>query len=144
MKNAPEGVEIAPGVHGISSALLGAHVLRRAHERAHIGDGLVIAGLFDHEPRDAEVEDFDLVAAVGQTLEMYVSRLQISMNDPLLVGLGQRSRDGPRHGTRATLVEAPSCTMKRAKLGPSRYSIAMKGRPETSSTPKSWTWTILE
>ena len=80
------GVEVGAAVDGAAGDLLGAHVLRRAHQHAGLCEprrAVVVAG-------DAKVDDHDLAGVVDQ----HVGGLDVSVHHALVVGRGE----GCTHG----------------------------------------------
>ena len=91
---------------GLTLALLGRHVVRRAHDRA--GARLVrdlLLGL--RELREAEVEHLDEVLGAASLQEKDVLGLEIAVDDAVLVGRVEGVRDlrADHHGTRR--IEVP-------------------------------------
>ncbi len=103
VENGAEGPDIRPLVDGFPAGLLGRHVCRRAdddarlrgggRERRRVGD-LGRRGVPGQGLGEAEIEDLDL-ALRGQ---LHVGRLQVPVNDPLLVRGLERVGDLPRNG----------------------------------------------
>jgi DNA-binding NtrC family response regulator len=95
-QDATEGVDVRAVVHvSRAAALLGRHVRRRTHHSP--GLGLHRAGRLARELGDAEVEYFDPRAARGFSIqhEVDVVGLEVAMNDALLVGSSECTRDLP-------------------------------------------------
>ena len=102
VEHAAERPDVGPAIHRLAARLLGAHVGRRAEDRAGVGRmhaqrrrhrqrrGLRIA--LEHLG-EAEVEHLHL--AVGRDLD--VCRLQISVDDTFVMSGLQRIGDLPRH-----------------------------------------------
>jgi hypothetical protein len=100
---AAERPDISALVYGKAARLLGTHIRRRAHHHARPRAGRCYRrrvrhhrGVGDRILGEAEVKELD--DAVGRDLD--VRRLQITMNDPLLVRGIKGIGDLPRHGQR--------------------------------------------
>ena len=87
-------VDVAAGVdvEVVQLRLLGAHVLQRADHRAELGEqrllGQLLAGRLGH----AEVDHLRHRLAVVQG-DQHVGRLEVAVDDPLLVGVLDRLAD---------------------------------------------------
>jgi hypothetical protein len=118
-----EGEDVAPRVEVHPHGLLRAHVGRRPHHAPFLRrvgrrvvelERLARRGLARlEELREAEIEDFDLAVLVQHD----VLGLEIAVDDPLLVRLGQRARDGPRDAQRLGDAE-PAARHLRLQRGP--------------------------
>ena len=94
-----EGVQIAPGVDPLAHRLLWREVPRRSADEARLRQGLLLLTL--RGLRDAEVQDLDEVALTVDVGDEDVVRLEVSVNDPRLMGLGERLADLLQHSTGA-------------------------------------------
>ena len=133
VQDRPQRIDVRrrPDVRDLAAGLLRGHVARRAHDRAGRRQARFVQLLGQAEVRD-------LGRAVLR--QQHVGRLQVAVNDPLLVGRlhgpGQRLDQPRRLGRRQRraiefLVQAP----------PGQNSMEKNGMP--SCSPTSWTWTML-
>ena len=143
----PERVQIAPSVERLALGLLGGHVPRRSEDRACLRfDGVHRLVVRAEHLCDSEVEHLDdlfvrLVRA--EPREEQVVRLQVAVDDPLVVGLGERTQRLPRRvegrGSVETSRRASGADRAtRLRAAPSRD----RTRP-CRSVPKSKTVTVL-
>ena len=89
----PEGIDVGArvDVHRRRVGLLGRHVRRRAHDRPDVGEahvGQLHLGRLGH----AEVDHLRRRPAV-HLRDQHVARLQVAVDDPLLVGVLHRLAD---------------------------------------------------
>ena len=88
-----ERVDVAARIERLARELLRAHVRRRAEHHALLRELGLVAILLAASLRDAEVEDLHEVLLPGALGEDDVVRLEIAMDDPLAVRLGERAAD---------------------------------------------------
>ncbi len=90
-QDAGQAVEIAPAVEiALRAGLLGAHVGRRSHGKAAVGDVDVLAARGRDGGRDAEV-GHDRLALLQQD----VLRLDVAVHHVVAMGVAQRGGDRP-------------------------------------------------
>ena len=122
-----ERVDVAARVELLALELLRAHVRRRAEHRALLRELLLLLRVLASSALgDAEVEHLDEVAprprAVGQ---VDVRRLEIAVDDPLVVRLLERAADLPEDAVDALGRERAAASSAFSSALPVSSSIAM-------------------
>ena len=140
VQHAAEGPDIGPLVDDLAARLLRAHVgggaeddpRAGARRSSHVGDcvGSGAPGSRVPDLRQAEVQHLD--HAVGRDLD--VGRLQIAMDDPLLVRRFERVGGLPRWTARQPSTARPSA-IRSASVDPSTISSTSTRMPSCSSKP---------
>jgi len=92
VQHEPEGIDIARGTDlgGIEPQLFWAHVSHGAQERVLLRRGGEPLGLAADRPADAKVDDLRRARGIDQN----VGRLEIPVDDPLTVGVGDPAAGG--------------------------------------------------
>ena len=85
IEHSPQGVEVGPGGDLTAHGLLRGHVVKGAHHHPGVGKAGEVNG-------QGQTEVADLGRAVGT--EPYIARLDVTVDNPLAVGILQTPADG--------------------------------------------------